>query len=91
MVAERRVNDTDLSGRAVASPFTMVTRRNLYTVGIGRFVVFYWKSYLVDFTGVFYWRAILWKLFGQGEQRRKLPLWQIPAIPCLVEAGSCFP
>lgn len=36
-------DDADLAGRAAASPFTMVTRRNLYAIGMGRFVVFYWE------------------------------------------------
>lgn len=43
MGAERGVDDADLAGRAAASPFTMVTRRNLYAIGMGRFVVFYWE------------------------------------------------
>lgn len=43
MGVERGVDDADLAGRAAASPFTMVTRRNLYAMGMGRFVVFYWE------------------------------------------------
>lgn len=69
--AERGVDDADLVGRAIASPFTMVTRRNLYAVRIGRFVVLYWKG----------WRVILLKFFGQAEQTRKLPLLQFLAWP----------
>lgn len=40
---ERRggIDDVGLARRAAASPFTMVTRRNLYAVGMGRLVVFY--------------------------------------------------
>lgn len=33
--------DADLGGRVTATPFTMVTRRNLYARGMGRSVVFY--------------------------------------------------
>lgn len=33
--------DADLAGRVAATPFTMVTGRNLYALGMGRSVVFY--------------------------------------------------
>lgn len=35
------IDDADLAGRATASPFTMVTRRNLYAMRTGGLVVFY--------------------------------------------------
>lgn len=36
-----RFDDADQAGEAAASPFTMVTRRNLYAMQMERFVVFY--------------------------------------------------
>lgn len=37
--------DADVAGRAAASLVTMVTRRNLYAVGMGRLVGFYWREF----------------------------------------------
>lgn len=53
------VDDADLAGRATASSFTMVTRRNLCAMGMGRFVVFYWRG----------WRLFLMEtLWSRGAQ-----------------------